>query len=270
MTVAHGTSDAGPLRERVDVWAADTREDDPSLSSLEATLSLDEHIRASGFRRACDRRAFVARRGLLRQLLAYYGGVGPAELCIGPDPCGKPIVSHPYPATAISFNVSHSAGMTLFAFTTGREVGIDLEAIRHVPDRLEIAALVLDLADVRAVGAAADPDRALLIRWVRNEALVKAVGLGLGRGRAVRATIPRGHLTVADLNVGGAYVAALADWSPRIQLGDDGAELGEVDNPKLRFLAPLDAAAEHLDRRDAESVPCRDFRLRRITEYYHL
>lgn len=145
--------------------------------SLEHLLSRAELGRAARFRFPIDRRRYIAGRGLLRALLAERASVDPAELEIAVGPHGKPrLASHHH----VTFNVSHSGDLALFAFTSGCEVGVDVEHLRAVdPIRLSETCFsereqteLLHLAPHRRLGAFFDG-------WVRKEAVVKADGRGL-------------------------------------------------------------------------------------------
>ncbi|HEV2656716.1 MAG TPA: 4'-phosphopantetheinyl transferase superfamily protein, partial [Ktedonobacteraceae bacterium] len=82
---------------------------------------------------------------------------------------------------APTFNVSHTHGMALFAFTRGREVGVDIEYM--LPDRAElsIARRFFSPYEVAALQAvpAAQQTQAFFSCWTRKEAYVKTRGLGL-------------------------------------------------------------------------------------------
>src|SRR5271154_7013579 len=81
------------LPREVHVWS--TRLDCPApfLERLAATLSADETARANRFFFARDRSAFIAARGILRQLLASYLHRTPADLQFGYHPRGKPFLA---------------------------------------------------------------------------------------------------------------------------------------------------------------------------------
>lgn len=150
------------------------------LEQLADNLSPDEFQRASTFFFARDRQRFIARRGVLRLLLARYVDRAPnaLEFCYAPN--GKPELAASS-GTAVGFNCSHSQGLALYAFARGRRVGIDLEAIRHLPEAEEIARLCFSTRE-RSELAVLPPVRlgeAVIRGWTMKEAYAKAVGDGL-------------------------------------------------------------------------------------------
>jgi 4'-phosphopantetheinyl transferase len=72
------------------VWRAELAVSAATLDQLGDTLAPDERARASRFRLRRDRLQFIARRGILRALLARYLGEGPAELQFSYNTGGRP------------------------------------------------------------------------------------------------------------------------------------------------------------------------------------
>ncbi|HEX2034689.1 MAG TPA: 4'-phosphopantetheinyl transferase superfamily protein, partial [Chloroflexota bacterium] len=85
------------------------------------------------------------------------------------------------PAPALRFNLSHAAGLALYAFATGREVGVDLERIRHLPNPEGLAEMVFSPRERAVLYGAPAAERHVLFfnGWTRKEAYVKAEGDGL-------------------------------------------------------------------------------------------
>jgi 4'-phosphopantetheinyl transferase len=53
---------------------------------------------------------------------------------------GKPALARGYKDSDLRFNVSHSDDVAVYAFSSGREIGIDVEAVRVICDADDIAA----------------------------------------------------------------------------------------------------------------------------------
>lgn len=165
--------------------------DDGELGRLHAILSADERQRAA--RGHPDvRRRFVACRGRLRMLFARMLHVEPGAIrfCYGEQ--GKPALAGES-AQGWKFNVSHSEDVAIVAVSRA-EVGVDLELMRdrHAFESLSTAApLILAEVERRAWLTLPSEDRigALLQTWVAKEALLKAVGQGIGAGMD-RFTLP--------------------------------------------------------------------------------
>ena len=147
----------------------------PELALLDAL----ERAQAEKFRRAADRRRYVASHAFLRRVLTGYVGVPADELRFATGQYGKPALS--YPATGLAFNLSHSGGVAFVAVGGGAAVGVDVEQARSDVDLHGLARSVFSKEE-RTVLHACDPalQRALFYRaWVCKEALLKACGAGL-------------------------------------------------------------------------------------------
>ena len=143
----------------------------------EAALSAAERARAARFLHERDRGRYVASHAKLRELLAERAGSPGAALRIEAGRDGKPRVG----GFAVEFSLSRSEGIAAYAFACGLSVGIDVEAIRPIPDADAIAALVFPRCERLAYAALAPRDRTqgFLRGWTRTEALAKALGCGL-------------------------------------------------------------------------------------------
>ena len=144
-------------------------------------LSDGERLRASRFVFERDRRRFIVGRARLRHLLASQLGVPPdaVELVYGPR--GKPGLSRRFADAALCFNVSHSEDVAVYAFSRGREIGVDVEAVREWRDTDNIAARFFSRRENEAYLALDPRDRPLgfFNCWTRKEAFIKALGDGL-------------------------------------------------------------------------------------------
>jgi 4'-phosphopantetheinyl transferase len=151
------------------------------MREFEGTLSTDEKVRSERFHFARDRDHFIAARGILRQLLASYSQSSPAELQFSYGAQKKPALMAKNMAAAVRFNLSHSHGLAVFAFSEQREVGIDLELIQPgfatdgIAERYFSAR---ELAELRALPPQ-KMSEGFFHCWTRKEAYVKAHGAGL-------------------------------------------------------------------------------------------
>jgi 4'-phosphopantetheinyl transferase len=145
-----------------------------------AALSDVERHRARRFARDRDRDRFVVARARLRELLGSRLGVPPAAVELETGPYGKPALAGQFADSELRFNVSHCDDLAVYAFASGRDVGIDVEAIRALPDADLIAARFFsrrEQAAYRALDASARP-LAFFQCWTRKEAFIKALGEG--------------------------------------------------------------------------------------------
>jgi len=151
------------------------------VRALEGRLSDEEQLRASRFVFARDRDRFIVARARLRELLAERLGARPdlVELVYGAR--GKPALSSRFASSGLRFNVSHSDGVAAYAFATGREVGIDVEAVREINDADSVAARFFSRSENETFLALGPEERSVgfFNCWTRKEAFIKALGDGL-------------------------------------------------------------------------------------------
>ena len=147
---------------------------------FESFLSPDELARANRFHFVNDRNHFVVARGLLRNLLAAYLGFNCANLRFSYGAQGKPFLLLDN-QTQINFNISHSHGRAAFAFSRGRELGIDIEYVKDDFDDELIANRFFSRTEVLSLRTVPAELRkqAFFNCWTRKEAYIKARGEGL-------------------------------------------------------------------------------------------
>jgi len=214
-------ADAAPraLRPRdVELWRVDLDAASPeTVRQLRATLSSDEEARAQRFCFERDRWRFIVARGLLRQLLASYVDRSPVDLLFRYGENGKPELA--FPPQSLHFNLSHSERMAVYAFSLEGPVGIDIERIREMPDWASIAATCFHPSEVAAMRDLAEPARRLAFfrAWTRQEALLKATGVGLGGASALggaragdRQNSPYVSYRLHSIDAGDDFAVALA------------------------------------------------------------
>ncbi len=150
------------------------------LARLEELLRPAERERAGRFRRRADRDRFVLGRGGLRAILGRYTGIEPRTLELETGPHGKPRLAGPGSGPLVEFNLSHSDGWALFAFTRTRRIGIDVERVRPLSER-QIARRFFAPGETAALEASPPDQRpaAFFACWTRKEAVAKALGRGL-------------------------------------------------------------------------------------------
>ena len=166
--------DTEVVSERLDVGS-------DALRESTALLSATEREQAGRLAFARDRHRFIVARARLRQLLATRLGVRPAAIELTSGPYGKPMLAPRFRASELRFNVSHSADLAVYAFARGREIGVDVEAIRSIPDADKISARFFSAGEAAAYAALDAGSRpiAFVNCWTRKEAFLKALGGGL-------------------------------------------------------------------------------------------
>ena len=152
-----------------------------AVGELAQCLSDAERQRASRFAFDRDRRRFIVGRARLRHLLASRLGVPPEAIELVYGPRGKPALSPGFADLGLRFNVSHSEDVAVYAFSRGREIGVDVEAVRELRDADDIAARFFSRRENEAYRALDPRDKPLgfFNCWTRKEAFIKALGDGL-------------------------------------------------------------------------------------------
>jgi 4'-phosphopantetheinyl transferase len=160
------------------VWAVPLDEAGSAGDQLFGVLSDEERRRAARFALDAPRRRFVATRAALRTILGRRLRVAPQDVPIVYVGNGKPDL----PSGEVQFNVAHSGELALVAVTTWCAVGVDVELVRPVIQRDEIARRYFAPVEIEAILAMDEPQRtaAFLRCWARKEAVLKAIGTGLG------------------------------------------------------------------------------------------
>jgi 4'-phosphopantetheinyl transferase len=230
------TIEASPLPDdEVQLWRVDLEAIGADEARWQRVLSADELARASRYHFARDRQRFVATRALLRRILASYLATDPNSLSFSYSKEEKPSLAPVHVGSGITFNVSHSGGIALLAFSRRRDVGIDVEQVRRDPDLEAIARRFFSAGEQSQLAALAAEEKfdAFFRCWTRKEAYIKATGDGLslplsqfdvslaaGGKNALLATRPdgseAGRWLLREVPAGSGYIAALCvhgqDW----------------------------------------------------------
>ena len=208
------------LADAVQVWRIPL--DSVDCERLIHHLSPDELERAGGFHFPQDRDRFIARRGVLREVLGRYVGQTPGDLHLEYTSFGKPYL----PGTPLHFSASHSSGLALYAISS-RQVGVDLEYLRPDFPFRDIARRFFREDEIAYLDSlpASDQHRAFFMLWTRKEAYLKALGLGLSEslntpnipltGEARIVGPDDSTWTLTDLEVDTDYSAALISMGDR-------------------------------------------------------
>jgi len=199
----------------VHVWRVDlTAIGDDVLDSLSAA----ERERAQGITGEDARRLWSRSRGVLRELLARYLRERPGAVALSVGRHGKPQLAGDG-RSALSFNLSHSQQLALYAFAAAGSVGVDVEIARAkgplgTGDPVGLARRVFGEHEARRLNALQPAARELefLRLWTRHEAELKRRGTGIGGASfADRADEgAREEPWIVELDVGARAVAALA------------------------------------------------------------
>jgi 4'-phosphopantetheinyl transferase len=207
------------------VWQTDLRRPDEWIDdAAKSVLGAGESEQRGRESRQVRRRRVVARVAL-RIALGLYLDRAPDSLAFALGPGGKPRLAGPAGRDEVFFNLARSDDLCLIAISGDGPVGVDVEAVRDVP---ELAGLVR--SRFAASEAAAILERPAERRlhafyrcWTRKEACLKAAGTGVGaslesvtvsvgdRPAILAAAGARaGEWSLLDLALGHGFAGALA------------------------------------------------------------
>lgn len=173
--------------------------------TFRAVLSPEEQAIASRFHSPRLAERYCRAHGWVRVVLSRYLALAPERLRLDRDPGGKPRLA----CGSLHFNLSHSESLCVLAVRQCGPVGVDVEALRSVPEAMAIARRWFSAPEIRWISRAGEPGRAFLRCWVCREAWLKARGTGLGQPLDSFALQPRGNA----LHLEGA---SLMEWNPLV------------------------------------------------------
>ena len=163
------------------VWIASLDLEAEPAERLSRLLSDDEQERARRFHMRRDATRFKVGRAALRTILGECLGVEPQVVDFRYGPRGKPELAARFDRAGLRFNASHSEGLGLYAVTTWRRIGVDIERVRPMPDLESIAERWFSPHEQEELRRLAPGERneGFFNCWTRKEAYIKAIGEGL-------------------------------------------------------------------------------------------
>lgn len=145
----------------------------------ESWLSDEERRRSQRFVAPSLRSRFIVAHARTREILAHYLAAEPGAIRFEHGREGKPLLVEPH--ADWRFNLSHGDTRALVAVCWQRDVGVDIERVRPVPDLDSIARQYFAPDEAAYLGrlAPGERDAAFLSLWTRKESYLKAIGTGL-------------------------------------------------------------------------------------------
>ncbi len=194
-------------------------------------LPRDEQQRALRYRLPEQRHRFIAARTALRRLLGELLACAPERILFGYGAAGRPEIL--WPATDLTFNISHSRSSTLIGVARGTPIGVDLEWPDEQIDPLAVGRRVFSAEELRRLKScnAREQKRVFFKLWTAKEAVLKMLGAGFSLeprrvdlARAIDPTTPAciplqhlGHayrVRLTHLELAPPYMAAVAVLVP--------------------------------------------------------
>ncbi len=154
----------------------------PQLQLYRDTLlNPEERARELRFHFERDRKQFVITRALVRTTLSrYVETVLPAEWQFVAGSHGRPEIVQAAGA-ALSFNLSHTAGLVVLAVSSPGQLGVDVENVALRPAPLEIAEHYFSASETATLRSlpATEQGARFFHYWTLKEAYIKAKSQGL-------------------------------------------------------------------------------------------
>jgi 4'-phosphopantetheinyl transferase len=153
-----------------------------AIGTMLALLSDDERSRYDALGFAADKRDYVTAHALLRLTLGACLQMSPDRLRFGADDRGKPMLLLPAGKRAPSFSLSHARGLVTCAIASEGVVGVDAEPIDASFDTAVLARRFFAADEAETLDACSHDERTTRFfkLWTLKEALLKALGTGLG------------------------------------------------------------------------------------------
>ena len=165
-----------PLDGTVHLWFATLEQLRSRLETYRELLDPVEQDRAARFRYKHDRERFILGHGLLRSLLGQYLKRDGSLIRLARGPFGKPYLER----KKLRFNFSDTKDAILIGFTSGQELGVDIETMARDVDHTAVSEHYFTRPEIAAIAAAgADAKLRFLDFWTRKEAVLKASGVGI-------------------------------------------------------------------------------------------
>lgn len=153
------------------------------IPSLVSVLSLEEQEKFESIEHRRGASYFLFRRGMLRVVLSQYTLQKPEDICILRNEFKKPYLRD----KKVAFNLSHSRDYLFIGISENEEIGVDVESTQAFGRRKSSPLVDIfskeELARYRALenceNAEYHQEEFFRNVWVRKEAVVKALGIGI-------------------------------------------------------------------------------------------
>ncbi|WP_196161772.1 4'-phosphopantetheinyl transferase superfamily protein [Reinekea sp. G2M2-21] len=150
-----------------------------TLLNLTSIISNEEKFTISQFRRGRDRHSALVTRAVTRLLLSKYISAKPEDLVFSKVKNGKPILFDS--DCEVRFNLSHTSDCVVWAITSGKDVGIDIEIVNGANDMRELWTNIFTPQECAYIESFSSGNRACAFfdLWTLKESFLKATGEGL-------------------------------------------------------------------------------------------
>ena len=158
------------------IWRYTVNEQDYLAEQTNSILSVDEIEKSKRFIRKEHTLDYVCNHRFVRNVLAAYLNILPAEIKFGVTDLGKPYIEN----IDLFFNVSHSKNQALLAISKDGEVGVDIEYMKDLQDAVTFSNYSFSEQEKAMIFKNGQIDKDVLFTfWTFKEAYIKATGTGL-------------------------------------------------------------------------------------------
>ena len=227
---------SSPLRkqmwsgEAIHAWLASFEEWQSLAGRLVHLLNGPELERMRRFKSLELAERYAAGRGLLRELLGGYLEVPADRVEIETNKYGKPEISSCH-AKSIFFNLAHTDEFVLYGFSSSNRLGVDIENILPGPILPNEIRRVLSKNEIEAWEKLPESEQgaSFFQTWVRKEAVLKALGVGLAIEPATFSVGFAPHIPPLRIGTDLLRVCDLTVKGPtRVAIALVGGEISEV------------------------------------------
>jgi 4'-phosphopantetheinyl transferase len=169
------------LPGEIHMWLIPEVQNENMMKVLSHKLNDAEKEKASRYYFEKKRRQYIITRGVLKILLEVYTRRNSEQFQIVQGIYGKPFMRSE--EEEIHFNISHSEGLSILGFSKEAPLGVDIEIIREIPERDEIAEKYFSKKENNIYKTIPEEYRtkAFFNCWTRKEAFIKAIGEGFSK-----------------------------------------------------------------------------------------
>ena len=174
----------------VHIWKIDLNKMQHLCNEYMKILNYDEKIRANKYRVENKKNLFILTRASLRLLLNYYLNT-PYDIDLIKKQYGKLYINE----NKFYFNLSYTDDISIISFSRNSEIGIDLEKIKEDKNIIDISSKFFTKREINWIYQTSQENKMqrFLYCWVRKEAYIKALGLGLNLGLDTFHVIPKDY-----------------------------------------------------------------------------
>jgi 4'-phosphopantetheinyl transferase len=167
------------LQTEAHVWYCNPQaiQQEEKLAAYRSVLSEQEMERYRRFHFDKDRQSYLVSHALLRHALSQYLEIPASEWKFTEERDGKPYLLLSAGMPDISFNLTHTEGLSACIISLDRACGIDAENINRKSDHQAVAERMFAPQELASLSG--DARLNFYHYWTLREAYVKALGTGL-------------------------------------------------------------------------------------------